>query len=298
MTLLASIPSPGSAALHLGPLQLRAYGLMIALGVIAAVWLFGRRLEQAGIGTRDDASTIAIWGVGAGIIGARLYHVVTSWNDDYLNPLNALKIWEGGLGVPGGLFAGIVFGIHRARRLGLPVGPTVTAAVPAIPLAQAIGRWGNWFNQEVFGRPTDLPWALEIDPGKIPDGYAPGTTFHPTFLYESLGNLVLCGVLIVVARRVRLRPGALMGVYLAGYSLLRFGVESLRIDAANEILGLRVNTWISGLVFIGAVVYLVLRGRPDPEPANLDADPEPDVSAVDAVDPEPAEVPDGPVTDP
>ncbi len=281
MRFLASIPSPGSGTLHLGPLQLRAYGLMIALGVLAAVWLFGRRLEQAGTGTRDQAASIGMWGVGAGILGARLYHVVTSWNDDYFNPLNVLKIWEGGLGVPGGLLAGIFFGIYRARRLGLPVGAAATAAAPAIPLAQAIGRWGNWFNQELFGRPTDLAWALEVDDSKIPAGYAPGTTFHPTFLYESLGNLLLCGLLIIIGKRVRLRPGALLAVYLAGYSMLRFGVESLRIDPANEILGVRVNTWISGLVFLGSVAYLVLRGRPAADvPIEPPATPDDEPSAL------------------
>lgn len=275
MSFLASIPSPGSSAIHLGPLQLRAYGLMIALGVIAAVWLAGRRLEQSGAGTRDDISGIAMWAVGAGVLGARAYHVVTSWNDEFTNPINWFKIWEGGLGIPGGLAAGILVGVWRIRQRGVPVAMAVTAAAPALPLAQAIGRWGNWFNQEVFGRPTELPWALEISDRKtIAAGYEPGTTFHPTFLYESLGNLVIVGLLLAIERKVRLRPGALMAVYLALYSLLRFGVESLRIDAANEILGFRVNTWVSGIVFLASVGYLVLRGlrplppRPESDPSS------------------------------
>ncbi len=275
MSFLASIPSPGSSAIHLGPLQLRAYGLMIALGVIAAVWLAGRRLEQSGAGTRDDISGIAMWAVGAGVLGARAYHVVTSWNDEFTNPINWFKIWEGGLGIPGGLAAGILVGVWRIRQRGVPVAMAVTAAAPALPLAQAIGRWGNWFNQEVFGRPTELPWALEISDRKtIAAGYEPGTTFHPTFLYESLGNLVIVGLLLLIERKVRLRPGALMAVYLALYSLLRFGVESLRIDAANEILGFRVNTWVSGIVFLASVGYLALRGlrplppRPESDPSS------------------------------
>ncbi|MEZ5259476.1 MAG: prolipoprotein diacylglyceryl transferase [Ilumatobacteraceae bacterium] len=272
MPFLASIPSPSSGALHLGPLQLRAYGLMIALGVLAAVWMFGRRLEERGIGTRDDASSIAMWGVGAGIIGARLYHVVTSWESRYSNPLEMLAIWKGGLGVPGGLAAGIAFGVWQAKRRGLPVGLTVTCAAPAIPLAQAIGRWGNWWNQELFGRPTSLPWALKVsERTAIEAGYLPGTTFHPTFLYESLGNFVVVGLLLLIDRRARLRPGALMAVYLAGYAALRFFVESLRIDPANTIGGLRVNTWVSLIVFAGAAGYLITggRARTDEESARL-----------------------------
>ena len=264
---LASIPSPSSNALHLGPLQLRAYGLMIALGVLAAVWLAGRRMEKMGIGTRDDMSAIAVWAVTAGVLGARVYHVFTSWNDEFTNPLNWLKIWEGGLGIPGGLLAGIFVGVWRVKQRGIPVGPAVAAAAPAIPLAQAIARWGNWFNQELFGRPTTLPWALRVSESKaINAGYSAGTTFHPTFLYESLGNFLIVGIVLLVERKVRMRPGALMAVYLALYALLRFWVEGLRIDPANEILGLRVNTWVSGIVLVGSVAYLALRGLRPPPP--------------------------------
>ncbi len=272
---LGSIPSPGESSIHLGPLQLRAYGLMIALGVVAAVWLFGRRMEQRGIGTRDDASAISLWAVIAGVLGARAYHVITSWESEFTNPLNWFKIWEGGLGIPGGLAAGIVVGVERVRRRGIPVAMAVTAATPALPLAQAIGRWGNWWNQELFGRPTDLPWALEISDAKTLDaGYPAGTTFHPTFLYESLGNFALCGLLLLIDRRVRLRPGALMAVYLAGYALLRLGVESLRIDPANEILGLRINIWMSLIVFVAAAGYLVVTAR-RPFPAVSSDGPDP-----------------------
>ena len=285
MTILASIPSPGSAAIHIGPLQLRAYGLMIALGVIAAVWLFGRRLEQRGIGTTEDASAIAVWAVIAGVLGSRLYHVITSWDDRFAdNPLRIFKIWEGGLGIPGGLIAGILVGVWRAKVRGIPLAAGLDCAAPALPLAQAIGRWGNWWNQEIFGRPTTLPWALEVDPVVAERaGYPAGTTFHPTFLYESLGNLVICLLLLWIDKRRRLRPGRLMVVYLALYALLRFGVESLRIDPANEILGLRLNTWMSAIVFLGAAGFLVvdfLRERDNPlEPDAGDAgddDPEGD----------------------
>ncbi len=269
---IASIPSPGSNAIHIGPLQLRAYGLMIALGVIGASWMFGRRLEQSSTGTREDASSITMWAVVAGILGARLYHVVTSWSSDFAdNPARILKIWEGGLGVPGGLLAGILVGIWRIERRGLAVSPALHAAAPAIPFAQAIGRWGNWWNQELFGRPTTLPWALKVDDAVARDAgsYPPGTTFHPTFLYESLGNFALCAALIWIGRRSAVRTGRLLAWYLAGYSALRFVVESLRIDRANEIAGLRVNTWVSLVVFTGSVIYLLATASRHRRPAAL-----------------------------
>src|SRR5215207_2443878 len=172
---------------------------MIALGVLAAVWLTGRRFEQRGIGTRDDAAAIALWAVPAGVIGSRLYHVVTDWQRFDDRPADIIKVWEGGLGIWGGIALGTVVGVYVAGRRGLPLGWTVTCATPALPLAQAIGRWGNWWNQELFGRPTDLPWGLEVSDEKtIAAGYAPGTLFHPTFLYESLWNLFLCVALIWV----------------------------------------------------------------------------------------------------
>lgn len=271
--IFASIPSPSDGSLHIGPLQLRAYGLMIALGVIAAVYLFGRRLEAKGIGTRDDAASIATWGVVAGILGARLYHVVTSWQHDFVNPLNWLKIWEGGLGIPGGLAAGIVVGIYQARKRGIPIPEGLSAMTPSLPLAQAIGRWGNWWNQELFGKPTTLPWGLRVSPAKtIAAGYPPGTLFQPTFLYESLGNLVICGLLLLIDKRARLRPGSLLAVYLAAYAALRFWVESLRIDPAHRFFGMRLNDWVSLVVFLAAVGYLAWSSR-RPWPVAAPSDP-------------------------
>jgi len=273
-------------------LRLNAYGLMIALGVIAAVWVFGRRMEHMGIGTRDDAASIAIWAVAAGVIGARLYHIVTSWSSDFSNhPIDMLKVWQGGLGIPGGLLAGVLVGVWRVYRRGLPVGWAITAATPGLPLAQAIGRWGNWWNQELFGRPTKLPWALEIHDDKLPLGYAAGTTFHPTFLYESLGCLAICGLLLLIEHRKRLRPGRLMAIYLAMYAFLRFWVEGLRIDPAHKAGGLRLNEWVALVVFVAAVGYLVIdaivhRGQPAPAmPSATDLPPDeaPDVE-VDEVE--------------
>ena len=287
-SMFASIPSPSSNAIHIGPLQLRAYGLMIALGVIAGSWLFGRRLQQTSTGTQEDASSITMWGVIAGILGARLYHVITSWNSGFTdNPLRIFKIWEGGLGIPGGLMAGIAVGIWRIRKRGLAVSPALHAAVPAIPLAQAIGRWGNWWNQEIFGRPTTLPWALRIDDAiaRGAGDYPAGTTFHPTFLYESLGNFALCGLLIWLGNRSRSRTGRLMAWYLAGYGALRFAVESLRIDEASRIAGLRINSWMSIIVFMGAVGYLLAPSQRRPvavDPADVDTSKTDDVDTSHA----------------
>jgi prolipoprotein diacylglyceryl transferase len=256
--IIGSLPSPSRNGFQIGPFDLRAYGLMIALGVIAAVWMLGKRLEEKGIGTADDASSIGIWGVAAGIIGARLYHVVTDWHR-FSDNLGAIpKIWEGGLGIPGGLLAGILVGAWQAKRRNIPVAMLLTCAAPAIPLAQAIGRWGNWFNQELFGKATDLPWALEIDDQYLPPGYAPGTTFHPTFLYESLWNFGLVAVLLWIDRKLRLGPGRLMAVYVMGYGVGRFWIEGLRIDPATDVGGLRWNQWVALAAVVGGAVYLVV----------------------------------------
>ncbi len=267
MHLIASIPSPSSGTLSIGPIDLRAYGVLIALGVLAAVWICGRFLEAHDVGTMDDASSIAMYGVVAGIIGARLYHVATEWSR-FSDDLGAIpKIWEGGLGIPGGLLFGILAGTWQAKRRGIPAPVILTAAAPAIPAAQAIGRWGNWFNQELFGRPTDLPWALEIDDAHNL-GYPSGTTFHPTFLYESLWNAGLVVVLLWIQRRFRLAPGRLMGAYLIGYGIGRFWIEALRIDPteASDVAGLRWNQWVALAAVVGGAIYLwITRGRTWPD---------------------------------
>ncbi|MGA9278943.1 prolipoprotein diacylglyceryl transferase [Ilumatobacter sp.] len=284
--MLASIPSPSFNSIDIGPLSLNIYGLMIALGVVAAVWLFGRRLEQRGAGTSEDASSIAIWAVIAGVIGARLYHVATDW-DRFVGNYGAIpKLWEGGLGIPGGLLFGIPVGLYMAHRRGIPLGIAATCAAPAIPLAQAIGRWGNYFNQELYGRATDLPWALEIDASHLVEDPATGqmfevgTTFHPTFLYESLWSLATVGVLLYIDRRWRPTGGSLMGLYLIAYGIGRFWVEGLRVDPADDVGPFRWNQWVAlGSVVIGVVLFLVLRLRPDPPPRF-----DPDVEGHDGDD--------------
>ena len=260
--LLASIPSPSSESIDIGPLSFRAYGLMIALGVLAAVWLSQRRWRAVG-GDPEDITRLAMWAVPAGLIGSRIYHVITDWrfSDGWQEPF---KIWEGGLGIPGGMAAGILVGIWYVRRQGWDQATLLDAVVPSLPLAQAIGRLGNWFNQELFGGPTDLPWAVEIDPENRPAEYLDEPTFHPTFLYEALWNIGLMFVLIWIGRTGRLRRGGLLAVYVLGYFVARLWLETIRVDEATEIAGVRVNIWVSivGIVLAGA--WLVFRGRPDP----------------------------------
>ena len=262
MSFLSYIPSPGSAAIHIGPLQLRAYGLMIALGVIVAVRIWGKRMTLIGVGGPEEAASIATWAVPAGVIGARLYHVATEW-DRFSDDLGSIvKVWKGGLGIPGGILLGTIVAVAVAKKRNMDIGQMLWAAAPAVPVAQAIGRLGNWWNQELFGRPTTLPWALKIDSEKMPDGYAPGTLFHPTFLYEALWNLGLAALLIVVGRRMMSsRPGRLMALYVGGYGLGRFWVEGLRIDPAKSSGGLRLNQWIAILMVVSCLVYLLIDMR-------------------------------------
>ena len=255
---LGSIPSPSSN--QIGPFT--AYGLMIALGVVAAVWLSQRRWQARG-GDPEDISAIALWAVPAGLIGARLYHVATDWRNYQGRWFDVVKVWEGGLGIPGGMALGVIVGLYVAHRRHMRLSVALDAVTPALPLAQAIGRWGNWFNQELFGGPTDLPWGLEIDPAHRPAEYADVETFHPVFLYESLWNLALCGVLIWVDRRGLLRPGRLFGLYVLGYFVARLGLELMRTDPASLILGVRVNVWTSlvGIVVGGWFVWTGRRRR-------------------------------------
>ena len=264
MSLLAAIPSPSSGTLDIGPLTLNAYGLMIAIGVVVAVQIAGRRAAARGAGNVDDLSSIAVWAVPAGIVGARLYHVITDADRFAGRWLDAFRIWEGGLGIWGGVAVGVVVGLWRARVRGLDPVVILGCAAPAIPVAQAIGRWGNWFNQELFGGPTTLPWALEVSPETaVSAGYAPGTTFHPTFLYESLACLAIAGVLVMVDRRRRPDPGRLFAGYVALYTFVRFLIEGLRIDEARSWAGLRLNQWVAAAVFLAAVGWLSF-GRPRP----------------------------------
>lgn len=282
--MLAAIPSPSFDSI--GPVTI--YGLCIALGVVAAVWLAQRRWIEAG-GHEDDISAIAMWAVPAGVVGARAYHVITDWNrfeDESFTEV--FNIRAGGLGIPGGMFAGIVVGLLVAKKRGISLPGVLDAVVPGLPLAQAIGRWGNWFNQELYGRPTDLPWGLKIDAdhrGATPE-YADVEaypTFHPTFLYESLWNFSLVGVLLWVDRKGWLPRGRLISIYLLGYGLGRLWVEAVRIDPANEIAGLRVNIWMSMALILGGIAT-ILWPRKDDDSKKRNADEQVSSSSDDQTD--------------
>ena len=207
-----------------------------------------------------------MWAIPAGLVGSRLYHVATDWQSFRGRWEDVPAIWQGGLGIPGGLMAGVLVGALVARRRGLTVTAALDVMVPTIPVAQAIGRWGNWFNQEVFGRPSDLPWALEIDAAHRPAEYASSSTFHPTFLYEGLWNVLLSVILIRIERRGVLRPGYVTGLWVFGYGLGRLWVEALRSDAASLVAGVRVNVWMAlAAILVGGTV--AWRGRIRPRDA-------------------------------
>ena len=266
LSLLAAIPSPSSGTLEIGPVNLNAYGLMIALGVVAAVRIAGKRAERINAGTMDDMSSIALWAVPAGVLGGRAYHVLTDYEKFQGNWGDVIKVWQGGLGIWGGIAVGVLVGFWRAKKMNLDAWVLVSCSVPGIAVAQAIGRWGNWWNQELFGRPTDLPWALEVsDATALKAGFAEGTTFHPTFLYESIGCLVLAVVLISIEKKRRPGKGLLLAWYVAGYTALRFFIEGLRVDEAKEIAGFRFNQWVSILAFGIAVAFLVVDARRSPK---------------------------------
>jgi prolipoprotein diacylglyceryl transferase len=254
---LASIPSPSSGTLDLGPLTIHMYGLMLLAAIAAAIWLTGRRWAAQG-GDLDLVYRCAIWGVGFGILGARLYHDITSWSE-VPDPKwrGVFAVWEGGLGVWGGILFGGIAAAVIARRAGVSVGRLADAAAPGILLAQGIGRIGNWWNQELFGKPTDLPWGLEIDPEHRPAAYLSDQTFHPTFLYELTWDLLGVALLLWVGRRFAIRPPALFALYVSWYTFGRFFEELLRVDTAHHIAGLRLNAWVSIVCFVVSTAFFV-----------------------------------------
>jgi prolipoprotein diacylglyceryl transferase len=257
---LASIPSPSSGDVELGPIALHAYGVMLLLGIVAATWLTGVRWTRRG-GDWDLVYRVAMWGVLGGVVGARLYHVITSWNTVNGAWWEPFAIWRGGLGIWGGILGGVLAGAWVVHRSGESVYRFMDAVAPGLLLAQAIGRWGNYFNQELFGKPTDLPWALEIDPANRPAGYQDFSTFHPTFLYESLWNLLGLAVLLLLDRRFRIKAPGLFALYVAWYTFGRTFEELLRIDPTHEFLGERLNFWVSASVFVLSVFAFVWAQR-------------------------------------
>ncbi|SCF22159.1 prolipoprotein diacylglyceryl transferase [Micromonospora chaiyaphumensis] len=300
MTPLAALPSPGTAVWQLGPVPIRAYALCIIVGIVVACVVTEYRLRRRGVAP-GAVLDIAVWAVPAGIIGARLYHVITS-PEKYFGadgqPLKAFAIWEGGLGIWGAVAGGAVGAWFAARQLGIPFAVVADALAPGLPLAQAVGRVGNWFNNELYGGRTSLPWGLEVhvmDPDN--PGHAlrddagnpvlqPGL-YHPTFLYEALWNIGVAALVLVLDRKLRLGRGRAFALYVMGYTAGRFWIELMRTDEANHILGVRLNVWTAALVFLGALAYFVrVRGpREYLIPVGTPAAPVPpaggDVSQVD-----------------
>ncbi|MER6782529.1 MULTISPECIES: prolipoprotein diacylglyceryl transferase [unclassified Streptomyces] len=256
---LAYIPSPSTGVIHLGPIPLRGYAFCIIIGVFVAVWLGNKRWIARG-GKPGTVADIAVWAVPFGLVGGRLYHVITDYQlyfGEGRNWVDAFKIWEGGLGIWGAIALGAVGAWIGCRLRGIPLPAWADALAPGIALAQACGRWGNWFNQELYGRATDLPWAVEISDG--PNRIA--GTYHPTFLYESLWCLGVAALVIWADRRFKLGHGRAFALYVAAYCVGRGWIEYMRVDEAHHILGVRLNVWTSILVFILAVVYLVLSAK-------------------------------------
>ncbi|WP_217544480.1 prolipoprotein diacylglyceryl transferase [Streptomyces sp. GbtcB6] len=260
---LAYIPSPSRGVIHLGPIPLRGYAFCIIIGVFVAVWLGNKRWIARG-GRAGTVADIAVWAVPFGLVGGRLYHVITDYELYFSSGrdwVDAFKVWQGGLGIWGAIALGAVGAWIGCRRRGIPLPAYADAIAPGIAFAQAIGRWGNWFNQELYGRETHVPWALHItssEGGRIP-GY-----YHPTFLYESLWCIGVGFLVIWADRRFKLGHGRAFALYVAAYCVGRGWIEYMRVDDAHHILGLRLNDWTAMIVFLLAVLYMVLSAKKRP----------------------------------
>lgn len=259
--IIASIPSPSNGVWSLGPIPLRAYALIILLGIGVAIYLGNKRWIERG-GLKDQVLDVAMWAVPFGVIGGRIYHVLTDWSTYFSENgrgfLAALKIWEGGLGIWGAIALGGVGVYIAAKRMQLAFLPLADALAPGIVLAQAIGRFGNYFNQELFGRPTTLPWGLEIDAIHRPVGYEEFATFHPTFLYESIACVAIAAIIIWADKKFTLGYGRVFALYVALYCAARGVIETVRIDEATRLLGIRLNVFTALIIGLGALTYFVL----------------------------------------
>ncbi|MHA7241551.1 prolipoprotein diacylglyceryl transferase [Arthrobacter sp. TMS1-12-1] len=293
------IPSPTISALQFGPITLNFYALCILAGIVAAVWLTGRRLTARG-GQPGQVLDVVMWAVPFGIIGGRLYHVITDYQLYFgpgKDPVDALKIWEGGLGIWGAIALGALGAYIGCRRNNVGFLAFADAAAPAVLIAQALGRWGNWFNNELYGDPSAAPWALQIHAMDAGTGRAQlnpdGTPvvlgyFDPTFLYESVWCLIAAALILILDRRTTLGAGSVLALYVALYTAGRFFFELMRSDYANLILGLRINTWVSALLFLAALAFFITRRNlprsithrtnfdvPPPHPATPSPSPSP-----------------------
>jgi len=260
-----SIPSPDEGTLPLGPIDLHAYGLMLALGVIVAARITDRRATRMGfpVGAVGDVATVIVV---SGVIGARVYHLFTGYDWDDKGWSGTLRIWEGGLSIWGAVAGGVLGAFVMARRRHLDAAVLLDAMAPGVAVAQSIGRWGNWFNQELFGRPTDLPWGLEIDLENRPSRYVKDETFHPTFLYESIYCLLLAAFLVRAERRFGFKRGQTFALYVSLYCVERFFMELLRVDEASKVFGVRFNALLSILLAVGGAIVFVALGRSGSRP--------------------------------
>ncbi len=267
---VAFIPSPKHGIVHIGPIPLHAYGLMLAIGVLVATRVAEKRWVRMG-NDQKDFSGVVIPVVIAGVIGARVYHLFTGYKWSEGGFVGAFEIWKGGLSIWGAVMGGLIAGLILARRRHFDGLMLMDAIAPGVVLAQAIGRWGNYFNQELFGRPTTLPWGLEIDVAHRPVGYEHYATFHPTFLYESLWCLLVFATLLFVESRFVLKRGQVFALYVALYTFGRIWFEALRSDDATKVFGgIRFNLLLSiALCVFGTLWFVWLGRRPDrPEPAD------------------------------
>ena len=266
------LPSPSQGVWNLGPVPIRAYALCILAGIVVATWWTQRRWVARG-GDADDVIDVVMWAVPFGIVGGRVYHVITDPELYFAagkQPIRALYIWDGGLGIWGAVTVGAVGALIGCRRRGIRLVDFADAVAPGLVLAQAIGRWGNYFNQELYGGPTTLPWALMIDPAHRPLATPEIGLYHPTFLYESLWDVAVAVLLVWAGSRFALRNGRLFALYVAAYTVGRAWIEALRVDPANHFFGLRLNDWTSLVFFLAAVAFLVLR-NPRPEQPSAQA---------------------------
>lgn len=273
------LPSPEIAIWWVGPVPIRAYAVCIIIGILLAIWIGNKRMKARG-GTGEEFVDVALWAVILGVIGGRIYHVITSPGPYFGpdgNPLDAIRIWDGGLGIWGAVALGGLGVWIGARRHGHSFGDLADALAPGLLVAQAVGRWGNWFNNELYGGPATGPFSLQIHRFDVSAGEALRDsngdaivlgTFQPTFLYESLWCLGLALALVLLDRKVRLARGQVFALYLVGYTLGRVWIELLRTDPATLILGQRINVWVSLAVMLGGVILFVMLGRKGPRPAT------------------------------
>lgn len=267
MSALAFIPSPSEGVWRLGPLPIRAYALCILLGIVVAIYISTKRWVARG-GDANFIMDAALWAVPFGIVGGRIYHVATDWRTYFgeggRGPLAALKIWDGGLGIWGAVLFGALGAWIACRRAGILLPPLGDAIAPAIAVAQAIGRFGNWFNQELFGAPTTLPWGLEISPSHRPPGFEQFSTFHPTFLYEAIWCLLVALFVTWADRRFTMGHGRVFALYVLTYCCGRLVFELVRIDEATHVFGVRINVITAIVVGLGALSYIVVSARTHP----------------------------------